>query len=342
MIKQMKDLNWSFSKIWNKSLEQSENRPLSVRNHIWASEIGGSYLDRYLKMNAVVPSNPFESRSLRKFEAGRVFEWIVEMVLLRAGILISKQNWLEFAYPNLLKVTGKLDHLAGGNPDYEKAKASIESEILPDFIKRTATNVLDHFAKAYPKGLATVVLEVKSVGSQMFHRYDLYHTADRRHSLQLYHYLKATGINEGHIVYISKDDLCLAEVAVFGDSEEMEQGYKGDIEKMTYYITHKEQPPKELPIEFDDIAGRFITNWKISYSPYLTKMYGFKNQEAFEKTVKPRVARWNRVIGRIKDGKTMTADNNEALKDIKLAFSNLDELIELAKKSKEIEDESSD
>src|SRR3990167_6044044 len=145
----MNDTSWSFSKIWNRSLEQRVEKPLEPRDRIWASELGGAYIDRYLKMKGEKPSNPFDSRSLRKFEAGRIFEWIVEMVLVRAGILISKQDWVDFQYPVLLKVTGKMDHLAGGKPDYEKARSQVETEFLPEFIKRASLAVVNYFAGEY-------------------------------------------------------------------------------------------------------------------------------------------------------------------------------------------------
>jgi len=154
----MSEVSWSFSFVWNRSLEQREERKLKPRQHVWASELGGAMIDRYLKMNAVEPSNPFDSRSLRKFEAGRVFEWIVEMVLTRAGILISKQDWVDFQYPGLLKVTGKMDHLAGGKPDYEKARSQVETEFLPEFIKRASLAVVNYFAGEYPNGLKPIAM----------------------------------------------------------------------------------------------------------------------------------------------------------------------------------------
>lgn len=315
----MSETSWSFSSVWNRSLEKRDEKEAYARDNIWASELGGAFIDRYLKMKGVPPSNPYDPRSLRKFEAGRIFEWIVEMVLLRAGVLINKQETVEFAYPGLLKVRGRLDHLAGGTPDYEKVRAQIETEFLPDFIKRTALAVIDYFSKEYPSGLKPIVIEVKSVGSLMFHRYETFKVADNRHALQLYHYLKGKDMPEGHIVYISKDDLCLAEIGVFNNSP-LEELYKKDIEAMTNYFKSNTEPPKEQEITFDEVTGKFAVNWKISYSSYLTRVYGFKNQEDFEAKVSSRVARWNRVLGRLAGKKEMTADNKNALKEMELSF----------------------
>src|SRR3990167_11563032 len=104
-------LSWSFSSVWNQSLEQRPEKIMNTRANIWASEIGGAMIDRYLKMTAVKPSNPFSARSLRKFEAGNLAEWIVGMVLKRAAIAYEAQMWSSFHYPGLLNVTGKADYL---------------------------------------------------------------------------------------------------------------------------------------------------------------------------------------------------------------------------------------
>ena len=115
-------MEWSFYNIWNASLE--EGRPariLKPREKIWASELGGSMIDRYLKMTGIQPSNPPNPRSLRKFEAGNIWEAIVGYVLRRAGILQSKQDWIQYQYEGLLPVSGKLDYIGGGKPDYDKA-----------------------------------------------------------------------------------------------------------------------------------------------------------------------------------------------------------------------------
>ena len=65
----MSDLRWSFFKVWNDSLENGKDREYKARDYMWASEIGGSMIDRYLKMKGELPSNPPNARSLRKFEA---------------------------------------------------------------------------------------------------------------------------------------------------------------------------------------------------------------------------------------------------------------------------------
>jgi len=304
-------MKWSFYQIWNESLEQGRTaKPMIPRQKIWASEMGGSYIDRYLKMTGVQPSNPFTPRALRKFEAGNIWEAIVGYVLSRAGILIKRQEWLTYQYPGLLPVNGKLDFIAGGKPDYDKAMAIIVEEFnwLPEFISRATTNIVQTLKEKYPNGLEHIILEIKSCSVYMFEKY-LKRGADPKHKFQNFHYLKSKSMPEGHIVYISKDDARMIEIGVYNPSK-IEEEYKKDIEIMTQYINQKQRPPLENPIILDD---EFSVNWKLAYSSYLTMLYGFKDQEAFTNKYKPMVDKWNRVLRRRKDRKEMTKNNQQVI-----------------------------
>ena len=77
-------MTWTFSEVWNKALEFEPEKKHEPRSHIWASEIGGAYIDRYLKMTGEKPTNPPNARSRRKFEAGNLIEWLVGIILERA------------------------------------------------------------------------------------------------------------------------------------------------------------------------------------------------------------------------------------------------------------------
>ena len=321
-----KDLRWSFSQIWNKSLEQREERKMTPRSHIWASELGKSYIDRWYKMKGEVPSNPPNARSLRKFEAGNVFEWIVEMVLKRAGILIDAQEWVEYQMPGLPRVTGKLDHLVGGDPDWEKVEAEINGDTMPEFMTRASRAVVKYFRREYPDGLKPIVLEIKSVGSLMFHRYEEFRSPEPTHALQLYHYLLAKDLLEGHIVYISKDDLMLVELGVMRPSP-IEADYGRDVETMGKLMKNSDPPEKEPEIIFDKTTKRFRLNWKVTYSPYLTKVYGYKDQAEFEGKYKGKMAQWNRVVSRVSENLKMTDHNKSVILDIKEVFPDFKERV---------------
>jgi hypothetical protein len=312
------NMRWSFYSIWNSSLEEGRsNKPVESRQKIWASELGGSMIDRYLKMTGVQPSNPFTPRALRKFEAGNIWEAIVGYVLRRAGILQARQEWLKYQYEGLLPVTGKLDFIAGGKPDYEKAFDTIHREFdwLPEFISRATANIIQSLREEYPDGLANIILEIKSCSAFMFERYEKNGNADLKHKLQNFHYLKAKSMPEGHIVYISKDDARMLEVGVLNPSL-LENDYKKDIETISHYVLNNIEPPKEKFIVFDKDWGQFSANYKVGYSSYLTHLYNFENQKAFDDIYKPIVERWNRVLGRICGSKEMTDNNREAIDEM--------------------------
>lgn len=310
-------MKWSFGKIWNDTLEENRERKMEPRERIWASEIGGSFVDRYLKMTGVQPTNPPNARSLRKFEAGRIWECIVGYVLSRAGILISFQKWVKFEYPGLLPVTGKLDYIAGGNPDYDKAANTINNEFnwLPEFVTKATLNIVNKLKEQYPNGLTEVTLEIKSCSAFMFELYERNGTGSPQHKCQDFHYLKAENRDEGHIVYISRDDARILEIPVFNPSV-VENLYKTDIQTITNYLKNNEQPPNEKFIVYDADLKKFSANWKVAYSQYLTMLYNFRDQAEFDETYKPVAERWNRVLGRVARGEKMTDKNKAALEEM--------------------------
>ena len=123
---------WSIQSIWNDQLTFGrEERELKERDHIWASELGKSYYERYLKMTAVKPDFDFDERTLRKFEAGNFFERIIGFVFVCAGILKEDNKWAEILSDDEhLRVTGKPDFVAGGKPDWKRVKEHISEEML--------------------------------------------------------------------------------------------------------------------------------------------------------------------------------------------------------------------
>lgn len=328
------NMKWSFYNIWNQSLENRPERAIAPRSNIWASELGGAYLDRFYKMKGIPATNPPNARSLRKFEAGNLLEWVVEMVLTRAGILVDKQKYISFQYPGLLEVTGKLDHLAGGEVDWGQAKAQVVAFGLPEFFNRATEGIISYLAGKYPQGLAEVILEVKSCSSFMFDRYERLGRGELKHQLQLFHYLKGIDLEEGHLVYICKDDLRMIEFGIFNtpaNPTPIEEIYLHDINTMSNYFLRNEEPSPELEILFDEELFRFSKNWKVEYSNYLTKIYEYKEPESYRERWDRKVGQFNRVFGRMVAGKNMTALNKNLIEEMIAYFPNLDELVGKAK-----------
>ena len=335
----MSNLSWSFYSAWNDSLINRTDRILKPREHIWAGEIGGSYLDRYLKMQGTTPTNPPNARALRKFEAGNLTEWLAEMVLKRAGIFQSKQEWVEYQYPGLLRVTGKIDFLAGlDHPDYEKSRAEVNQLGLPEFFGRAVNAIITHFEEKHPDGLKDIIIEIKSSASIPFDSRERVGTPQPQHTGQIFHYLKAKDMDEGHIVYISKDDLRMLEFGVLNPSP-AEDFYKKDIETMTNFIQNKIEPEKEQEIAFDQETFKFSKNWKIEYSNYLTMVYGYKTPEAFRERWEGKARQFNTLFARKVAGKKMTDLNKVWEEECRAYFPQLDDYVKMAVKKKVIVDE---
>lgn len=342
----MPELSWSVFEVWNQSLLVRAEREPQARDYIWASEIGGAMIDRFLKMSGVAPSNPPNIRSLRKFAAADIFEWLVGFVLRRAGILIDGQEKLSFQYSGLLRVSGKLDFLAGGLPDWERAQTDIAQLGLPPMLATASKAIVSHLASIYgDESLKTLVLEIKSLGTFVFDRYEALKQAAPHHRGQIFHYLKAKELSEGHIVYICRDDCRMLEVGIFNPSD-AEAAYRKDIETITAFINHNLMPPKEEEVLFDDLTFKFRSNWHIEYSPYLTLLYGYKQPMEYRDRWKSQVASWNRVFKRCVTGANMTTKNHFAITAAKNYFPAWDDLVDKAKiaaqKNPEIVSESED
>ncbi len=325
-------MSWSISQAWNRGLETKPRKPVQARDHLWASEMGNAYIDTYLKMMGEEPTNPPNLRSQRKFEAGNFIEWVVGIVLLRAGVLVNKQEWLEYQYPGLISVTGKLDYLAGGVPDFTKAMSELKKfELpLPEFFGRAVEEVIKDLSKLPEKELRTLIFEIKSKSGMMFEKHLNMNVAQESHAIQAFHYLKAKDLHEAHVTYISRDDLRMHEIPVFNPGE-VEAKYKKYIETMTHFYRAKEMPPKEDEIVFDDLFFKFSKNWRVEYSMYLTKLYGYSEPEAFDTRWKAEVAQFNRVYKRVVTGANMTKLNLEVIEKIKAYFPNFDELVDRGK-----------
>lgn len=284
--------SWSLQDVWNNSLK-SQQWPVKPRNYIRASEIGYPMLDRYLKMMGEEPTNPFDDRILRKFQAGHVFEWIVGLVLKRAGLFQETQTEVKITGKDHLTVLGHLDFIAGGKPNMIKAGKAIMDMKLPFGLNTVALEVIKWLEKKYPDGMEETIYEVKTVNSLVFWRQfkSGMDKAYPHHQLQLYTYMKALKASSGHLIYISKDDLMLAEVEVKAD-EELEHKWHQDVQTITSHYNNKQVPQREQDIVWNGEKKKFEANWLLSRSLYFDKITGIK-KEKWEEQVKRLVNRLN-------------------------------------------------
>lgn len=334
------DLSWNFAPVWNEALISGADRVLEKRDHLWASELFYAPIDTYLKMRATEYTNPPNERAKRKFEAGYFMEWVVAMLLKRAGILKGAEVRCEYQYEGLLKVTGRIDKVAGGKPDYEKAKAELELLELPESLTRGLEQVVEYLNNKYPEGLGEKPIEIKSVSSFAMDSMEQKNVPLTKHAMQLFHYLKSHNYDTGILLYICRDDLRMMEFHVFLDSP-LEEAYKARIEELTENHKKDTPPEKEKMVIWDDVACRFSKNLNIEYSPYLTMLYEFETPREYSETWGKVATRRNRVLKRVKNGDKMTKMNEEVLEEIRNDGYDVDELVKMMPDKPIEEDEDS-
>lgn len=316
-------------------IDKLDDRPVEPRSRLWASEIGGSMIDRYLKMKGTVYTNPPNSRSMRKFMAGDIWEWIVQQVLLKAGMLVTTQQKIWFdpsasgdpELAGLLPVSGRIDFLAGGTPDWEKSRQEFEAGMYPDFMKKLALGMIEQLEEKYPLGLEIKGLEIKSCSAFMFERYLATGKPSIHHAMQAYVYAKELPY-EFDVVYVCRDDVRLLQFPITRDSVMYEKYLIDDIKQITYYHNNDIQPEKESLMIWDKDFRKFTKNWKVEYSPYLMMLYSYQTKEMeepkfFERPdeyaeyIEPKVSAWNRVVKRLIEGKEITKANEVYIEEMK-------------------------
>lgn len=317
---------WSIAEVWNTALTERPKREAQARDHLWASELGKAPVDVWLRLKGTEPTNPPNARSLRKFEAGNLFEWIVGLALKRAGVYQSSQDRVTYQFEGLPEVSGKVDFLVGGQVKNQDAKEELKSLELPPMFYQGFEAVYDYLSEKYPDGLATRPLEVKSVSVYMFESIDNARRPLGNHRMQVYHYMKSLNIPFGSILYICRDDLRMMEFHI-EINEQNDAEYRSKIEAVDKYIKLDERPPLEQPVVFDKDLGKFSKNFNVAYSEYLTLLYGYESQAEFDEVFTKQQLRWNRVLGRIKNGDNMTEKNKEVIAEIQQAGFDLEEIV---------------
>jgi len=321
-------MNWNLQQLWNECV-YSQQRELEPRDYCYASEIGQPLVDRYLKMKAVKATNPPNMRSLRKFEAGNLVEWVVRHVLERTGLINNTQERVMVEYPNMLRVSGRLDFLAGGKIDLERAKQDITASQLPESIQASSLYIAEKlYQKFGDRELEKKVLEIKSCSSFVMDMMEKTEKPIKHHRLQLFHYMKGLNLN-GELVYICKDDLRMM-CFQYEPSADLEAEYLADLERITSYYNKGQRPPIENDIVVED--GKFKKNFGIEYSNYLTMLYGHEEPRDYSDKVKSRVARWTRVIARYAKGDKITPKNEEVRVENEAAGYNFNQIVEQASK----------
>lgn len=314
-------MKWNFTEVWNQAV-LAPQQETKEREYLWASELGGPLADLWLKWKGVEPTNTPDDGVQRKFMAADMWKYIVVSILQNAGLQVETQKevWTDLG----LKVKGYTDLIAGGKPDFEKALESISLSQYDKRLCEMATAMINGLKQRYDgQELETLVLEIKSLSAFAMDKVERIGRPLVGHRYQIAHHLIGTGLQKGHIVYVCRDDCRLKEVEVVND-EQLLTDYKAEIDCIATALAGNVQPAPAPLILVED--GRFIKNFAVEYSRYLTLLYGFKSPADYRNQTQARVTRWNRVLKRLGNGLNLTRRNLGVLEEIRKAGFNPSEV----------------
>lgn len=308
--------DWTLESLWNESLDAAPEWTYEARKRLWASELYKSDVDLFLLLNGTQPTNPPDYRAKRKMETGKMVERNITSVMRRCGILKSTQDRIVFDQEGLLPVTGKLDFLAGGQVNEEQITLMLQEMEEDDaFGRRLVSNIREKFAG---RVLKQKVIELKSLSLHAFNKVLATGKPLRGHGVQAYHYSR-NGKVEAAIAYVCRDDSRMYWIPIPTYDETLEKIYIDKIRRVTEAIESGIQPEIAPLVLYDEELGKFETNFQVQYSAYLTMLYGFQHPEEYggpKGTVSKKVKSWNSVLKRIRDGKDMTKNNLEKIKEM--------------------------
>lgn len=340
-------IDWNFSELMNESIRCFPQRPIQKRSHIYASELGGMFVDRYLKMHAHTYSNPVNDRGRRKFISGDIFEWIVYLILTVTGVLKQKQLRGEVELPGLLRVSGRLDFIAGGDVDWDKAKEEvirlksmfgIVMSEMPPIIFYSVDRIMFRMEQMFTRvPLKEIILECKSVSGFVGDLIEKTNKPRPGHPFQTLHYVLANKI-DGSLLYVNKDSFMLYQFDIL-PTRQMLKEYKQDVQSMTDYYNNsgrnylKNLPPKEPEVNFIEEKYQFVKNNHVEYSPYLTMLYGYKDFDDFKLKWQKPIASWNRTFRRCVLAAKMTDLNKQVISEVTKIFPAWDMYVQKARKA---------
>jgi hypothetical protein len=150
------------------------------------------------------------------------------------------------------------------------------------------------------------------------------------HAMQLFHYLKSKSMDLGKLVYVSKDDLKMVEFDIVNPGP-VEAAYRHDISTFTGLWNSGERPPVEPFVLFENY--KFSLNWRITYSNYLTALYGYNQPKDYAEDSEwaAKVKQWNQTFKRCVADAKMTPLNLERVADAKRFYPSWDTLVDQAK-----------
>lgn len=187
--------------------------------HWRASRLGQCLKGVYLERLGKEPDQGFDERTLRVFKVGKMFE---DWVIKKITDGMPKEDWDS-------QIVCDLPYLdASGHPDL-----------------------------IFPK--EKIIYELKTVHSKKFWYMTKDGSPDEHYSMQLMFYLLATGYPEGRLLYVSKDDLAIAEYKILADNQELKDKVINELKILNDAWKTKVAPAPEPPIKDGEM------NWRAKY-----------------------------------------------------------------------------
>lgn len=264
---------WMLSYLLTDLIATRSKEKGEVRQEIWASDLGGIMLDRYLDMRGIPYSDLPDGRGLANFFLGEQIEAGLKDMLTNLGVAYTDNEKKLYQEKDYLPVVAKPD-LIVEVPSWDAVRDRIaenakKTDLLEDKYKEREMSkikrefeVIKKFRAKYPKGLAKTIFEIKSANTRSF-KARKEEGASLNHKLQLLTYLKAYNVNEGHIIYINKEYGNMLEFIVKKDDKELNRIWEEDVAMISYYIKNDIRPP----LVFDK------NDWRFKYSKYYTMLY---------------------------------------------------------------------
>ena len=313
--------------------KEYRDRESTERDYVYASELGGSIFDVWMKMKNQPVTHPPNARAYRKFKMGNRLESEVKELYEIAGLLVHDEKRVTREPTNdMVGISGRLDFFLSYDGMIDRAK---KYSNLPDWKNDLLQNILksppinpnrpvyyesDEEAEKDKLSVAELlemnapieprswIVELKSVSSQMFPQRE--QEPAPNHWLQAGFYSKEEDV-PALIEYINKDDGFMA--THFVDVNDAEEKTTEWLKELSGYYEANERPPLE-PLIINE-GGRCKKNWKVEYSNYLGE-YGFEMPMQYREAVDKKIGRWNRVLKRVEDRAKMTDDNLAALDEM--------------------------
>lgn len=356
-------IDWDFGALLEEAFRSMpDQRLFTARNYIYASELGGDFASRYLSMYAHPKSNPPNVRSRGKFLMGDVCEWIMKLVLIMTGVYRKDQLRGEVELPGCLRVSGRLDFIAGGDGiDWDEAKKRVEmfqsmfsatASTMPRFISYAMSHIIGRMEMMFSRQpLKKYILECKSVSGMMFDVMDKNNQPRRHHKLQAGHYKISDKekVDDVAVLYWSRDDSRWRQFQV-EITKQFKKEYLEDVKTMSDYYNaatpknYLKHIPKAAPeVHYAPESFRFEKNINVQYSSYLTFLYGIKDFDAFKDKWAKTLTSWNGAFRRhVQEGKPtgklgkplkLTPGNLETIKELEKLFPDYEKYLITARKA---------